>query len=392
MKEYLRKIAHNLIEFVHIIIGIFILIKKNKVFFDSYPDYSDNCRAMSDYLLKNSNYKIYWAVNTIPSTYEDNNIIFVKKTNKLSYIYHTLSSKYLFSTHGAFSWANKKRQVFHCFWHGTMLKKIACMQNPIKNKYYNSTVTSYSAPSDYYIDIVAKSFGRSSSDVIVTGYPRIDFLLNENDSMDKLGIDINKYKKIIMYLPTFRQPTGGGYVDSIHNVFKDDFIDFTDEKSLKVWNEYFKKLGMLLIVKPHPSDKNQLQEVQLSNIINLPHQILLKKDIQLYNILHYTDALITDFSSVYCDYLVLNKPIGFILSDINEYGGARGFVFKKTLEMLPGSKIFNESDFRQFILDVSQEKDITRELRQRLQPMYNKYTEGCFCERIARMLKMKINI
>ena len=75
---------------MHIIIGIFILIKKNKVFFDSYPDYSDNCRAMSDYLLKNSNYKIYWAVNTIPSTNEDNNIIFVKKANKLSYIYNTL--------------------------------------------------------------------------------------------------------------------------------------------------------------------------------------------------------------------------------------------------------------------------------------------------------------
>ena len=264
------------------------------------------------------------------------------------------------------------------------------MQDPVRNKYYNKSVSYYSSPSEFYVPLYAKSFNREKSDVLLTGYPRIDFLLNENSSIEKLGIDKSEYTKIVMYLPTFRQPMSGGYSDTTKNVFEDEFINFADNLSLDRWNAYFKSKGILLLVKPHPSDKNQLPKSDLSNIRIIPHNLLLEKDIQLYSLLHYADALITDFSSVYCDYLVLNRPIGFMLSDIDEYSKGRGFVFDKPLEVLPGYKIFEEKDFVDFCDEVITGKDSTIQLRTDLQSMYNKYVDGCFCERIAEMINMDI--
>lgn len=390
MNPILREIAHRLQDAMHHTLGYLFPINSKKVFFDSFPDYSDNSRAMSDYLITHSEYEIYWAVNEIPSFNVDKRIHFVLKSNKYKYIYHTLTSKYLFSTHGAFPWANPGRQMFLCFWHGTMLKRIAYMQDPVRNKYYNKSVSYYSSPSEFYVPLYAKSFNREKSDVLLTGYPRIDFLLNENSSIEKLGIDKSEYTKIVMYLPTFRQPMSGGYSDTTKNVFEDEFINFADNLSLDRWNAYFKSKGILLLVKPHPSDKNQLPKSELSNIRIIPHNLLLEKDIQLYSLLHYADALITDFSSVYCDYLVLNRPIGFMLSDIDEYSKGRGFVFDKPLEVLPGYKIFEEKDFVDFCDEVITGKDSTIQLRTDLQSMYNKYVDGCFCERIAEMINMDI--
>lgn len=390
MNPILREIAHRLQDAMHHTLGYLFPINSKKVFFDSFPDYSDNSRAMSDYLITHSEYEIYWAVNEIPSFNVDKCIHFVLKSNKYKCIYHTLTSKYLFSTHGAFPWANPQRQLYVCFWHGTMLKRIGCMQDPIGNKYNNRTVTKFTAPSNFYTEFFARSFNRENSDIIITGYPRINFLKEKNDSLDRLNIKVEAGLRVIMYLPTFRQPAGGGYVDTGKNVFKEDVIDFTSGESLSKWNNFFASKNIILLVKPHPSDKNQLAELKLSNIRIIPHSLLQEKDIQLYQVLHYADALITDFSSVFCDYLVLNRPIGFMLSDVNEYAQGRGFVFENPMEYLPGYKLFNESDFIDFCNDISDGIDKSKNEREKLQPIYNKYMEGDFCERIARFLNLSI--
>ena len=390
MNPILRDILHRLQSAFHAALGYIFPINSKKVFFDSFPDYSDNARAFSDYLINNSNYEIFWAVKELPLFKVDPRIHFVSKDARWKYIYHTLTSKYLFSTHSAFHWANPKRQTYLCFWHGTMLKRIAYMQDPVRNKYSNHSVSFFSSPSDFYTPLFAQSFNRKENEILLTGYPRIDFLLTENDSYVKLGIDKTRYSKVIMYLPTFRQPISGGYTDTKKNVFKDDVIDFTSKESLLKWNDFFRDRGILLMVKPHPSDKNQLPQIDLSNILVIPHKTLLENDIQLYSLLHYADALITDFSSVYCDYLVLDRPIGFMLSDMDKYSKGRGFVFEKPLDVLPGYKIFGENEFVSFCDEISKDIDSTIQLRKELQPMYNKYTDGCFCERVANMLNMKV--
>ena len=62
--------------------------------------------------------------------------------------------------------------------------------------------------------------------------------------------------------------------------------------------------------------------------------------------------LLTDFSSIYIDYLLLNKPIGFLISDFEQYSNSRGFVFKNPKEFMPGEIITKRDELIPFIEKV----------------------------------------
>ena len=55
----------------------------------------------------------------------------------------------------------------------------------------------------------------------------------------------------------------------------------------------------------------------------------------MYVLLRNADALITDYSSAYFDYMLLNRPIAFTVEDIEEYRKKRGFVFDNPFEYMP---------------------------------------------------------
>lgn len=392
MRSKLNRFAHSIIKYVRYSVNAFFPKNRNKIFFDSFPDYSDNCKVFSDYILNKrcKKYIVYWAVESVPQCYDKRIHFIIKKgwINKWRYIYHTLTSMYLFSTHGAFHWCNPNLQRYVCFWHGTPLKRICQMKNP-DDIYYQQQVWRFIAPSDFYVDIYAKSFGRDKSEVLLTGYPRCDLLFEHKPVLEKLGLNQSNQSKIVLYMPTFRQPVGGGYSDSTKNVFEDDFINFRNHDDLNMWNEYFKKMNIILIVKPHPSDNNIVDCNSLSNIKIVLNDILMKKNIQLYSLLENSDALLTDFSSVYCDYLLLNRPIGFVITDIKEYAQGRGFIFENPIDFMPGQIISNKSDFIAFFENIAYEKDNSYLKRTSLMQLYNSYNDGCNCERIAREMNLK---
>lgn len=373
--------------------GINALFIKNrrKLFFESFPDYSDNSRAFSDFLLNNGyipKYKIYWAVDSLPKNRKDV-IHYILKKDKWHYFYHTATSYYLFSTHGSFDWCNPYLQKYICFWHGTMLKKICLMQSP-NNTGFLKQVWKFISPSDFYVSLYSKSFGRESKDILVLGYPRCDLLFHSNDSLKQLGIEIQNDTKVVVYLPTFRQPVSGAYKDSNKNVFEEDFIKFSDSASVRKWNIFFKERNIVLIVKPHPSDKNEIRcEDRYNNIKVISNDNLQQRDVQLYSLLAHADALITDYSSVYCDYLLRDRPMGFIITDIEEYKNGRGFVFDTPLEYMPGSIISNEGEFMEFFNDIHLGKDRTKEKRDQLKLIFNKYDDGKNCERIAETIGLR---
>ena len=100
------------------------------------------------------------------------------------------------------------------------------------------------------------------------------------------------------------------------------------------------------------------EKIKLSNIHFIDQEFFQENDIDLYQFLHYTDGLITDYSSIAIDYLLLNKPIAFTLDDYENYSGTRGFVFDDPKKYMPGHHIYNFEDFKQYIFDVSEGKDI----------------------------------
>ena len=369
--------------------GINALFIKNrrKLFFESFPDYSDNSRAFSDFLLNNGfipKYKMYWAVDSLPN-YRKDGIHFILKKNKWQYFYHTITSYYLFSTHGSFDWCNPYLQKYVCFWHGTMLKKICQMQNP-ENTNYLRQAWKFVAPSEFYVKFYSQCFGRKNSDILVLGYPRCDLLFHSSDSLQQLGIELDNGTKVVVYMPTFRQPISGTYSDSNKNVFEEDFIRFSDSVNVKQWDSFLKEKNVCLIVKPHPSDKNVIKCNDCDNIRVITDENLKQSNVQLYSLLANAHALITDYSSVYCDYLLLDRPIGFIVTDIKDYGQGRGFVFSNPLDYMPGFIITTETEFIEFFDDIYQGKDRTKTKRNMLQTAFNKFHDGKNCERIAETI------
>ena len=107
--------------------------------------------------------------------------------------------------------------------------------------------------------------------------------------------------------------------------------------------------------------------------------------VDLYSLLHYSDALISDYSSVSVDYMLLNIPIAYCLTDYEDYQDKRGFVFKNPLEYMPGNHIYSFEDLMEFLVSVAKGNDLYATDRERLMPvMHNRCYD--YCKRIMEYI------
>jgi len=130
------------------------------------------------------------------------------------------------------------------------------------------------------------------------------------------------YDKIIYYTPTYR--------DAQYDFLKESGIDFED------LNDLMKKNNYLFVIKCHPSTK-------IDNVTNISNSniILLDKLTDSYNIMPFTDAMISDYSSIVFDYMLLKKPIILFPFDMDQYNqSSRSLVFHYT-EIVKGIPIAN---------------------------------------------------
>lgn len=368
------------------------LFPKNprKVFFASMPDFADNARAVYEYMSsqkKYTDFKYVWLVSkdfVAPKNPE--NVIFLRDISSgislgyFRYLWHVFTSKYLFCTHCHFVEANPKRQVSVLLWHGTMLKRICAMNEREMNQPRKDQYRYFVSPSNYYVQYFCKSFLCNKAQVLVTGYPRNDFLYEETDILSSLNINREVFNKIIVYMPTFRTPIGGGYSDSSDS--KQMCLDIQNRTSMQMMSDYLSERKTLLVVKWHPADVRQSIAYNLNNIVFIRNQDLASIDAQTYHLLHYADALITDYSSVFCDFLVLDRPIAFDVSDIDSYSDNRGFVFDQPLSYMPGVKLHNENEFKEFCDEIATGFDSSVNERERLKMIYNDYSDRNNCKRL----------
>lgn len=385
--------AHTIFKILIKFINYIIPKKREKVMFASFPDFADNARALYEYMIQNDQFtgwKYVWVVSSITNLSNSDNTLFIKKPegywhiDYLRYLYHIITSKYLFSTHSFFIEALPSRQYSVLLWHGTMLKRICAMNEREKEMGGKPQYRYFVSPSDYYVQFFSKSFLCKEDHVLVSGYPRNDFLLEKTDVFNKLGINYTLFDKVIVYMPTFRTPVGGGYSDSTDD--RQMCIDLENENSMHELSNYLEERNTLLIIKWHPSDIRQSISLRFHNIIAIKNQELEKIDAQVYHLLYFADALITDYSSVFCDYLILDRPIAFDISDMDSYADKRGFVFDNPLDFMPGVKLQNNADFIDFCDDISKGVDRSREERNRLRLVYNDYNDGNNCKRLCDYL------
>src|SRR5699024_8888163 len=176
------------------------------------------------------------------------------------------------------------------------------------------------------------------------------------------------YEKIIIWLPTYRKDYYSNQDDGedLNNPFQiKDFDIAKFERELKSQNA-------LCLVKPHPR-AIQNYDYKFENIKIINDNWLLKKGITLYHLLALADILVSDFSSVIIDFLLMDKPIICFNTDFEEYKQNRGFSFDNIEEMLPSPIIQDQESFFNYLNMIFEENDPSEEKRLYLKKQYFKY-------------------
>jgi len=163
-----------------------------------------------------------------------------------------------------------------------------------------------------------------------------------------------------------------------------------NSKNIEYIQSFLSKNEILLIIKPHPNQLDlDIFKRGYKNILIIKDENLNEKDIFLYQIFQEVDALLTDYSSVYFDFLLTMKPIGFTIDDFESYEDKRGFVVDNPLELMPGHKITNLDELKRFILDIKEGKDDYYEERKKVNDLANKYKDGNSTKRLMDFLGIK---
>lgn len=337
---------------------------ENRMLFETGDDFTDNGRALFEYLVANGynkKYEIIWLVHE-PAKYQQyvtENVKFVQSFKNRSTIRraeayeYALTSKYIFYT-TAVNWIgmSRRNQLFIDLWHGCGYKA---------NKNNRKVFFDYClVPGDVFVETKKEFFGCSSKKILPLGYPRYDLMMNGSDTAraykEKLLKETNS-EKLILWMPTYRHASSERLnEETLNNEFNIPIVDDADK--LLELNDFCKENGILLVIKKHylqvPYD---FGENILTNIIYLENKDLTKNEIQLYEFINCSDALISDYSSVAIDYLLLDKPLGFTLDDYEAYTESRGWVFDDPLEYMPGKHIYNMQEFKDFVTDIRTDKD-----------------------------------
>lgn len=331
-------------------------LNDNVIVFQSRPDYSDNGKALSEYMIHNgygSKYKLFWLVEdrrTAESLYPNAGVTFLQMYDKFgSYNLKTLkvylTAKYVIATHVFYVPKNQSNpnQKRFLLWHGCGYKDKGWVHY-IPNNFDKVCV---SGP--LFIEPKMKYWNIGRETIVDKGYPRYDWLLHPS-SKAKAFADLLKqsHDKLLIWMPTFRNADGfkERTINSFPLVYSSE-----DWRHLDcICGQY--KVQLLLkfhiYQKPYNIDFESLSSIKL--ITNDDFQ---QAGIELYEFIQYTDGLISDYSSMAFDYLLVNKPIAFALDDYHQYKSTRGFVFDTPLDYMPGKKMYVISDLFDFIKDCA---------------------------------------
>lgn len=338
-------------------------MEKLKITFCSFPDFGGNAKALYEYMLKTykDNMEYTWIVynqeTVIDLKNKGINAILIGSDEFNEYIPKT---NVFFTTQGNLDGDKKKAKnsIYVELWHGIGLKPVGfSCDNPSKEDirgYENISqiVDLFVVPNDFWRIIYSSIFKTEVTRIKSLGMPILDYFKNsdgKNNLKKVLGMDIDCYKKIIMYMPTFKN----GFNHNDINIDNENVFNFKENFELNELNNYLKDNNYLLCVKKHPGDMKNIDIKSMSNIININEQQLLRNNISINELMNAFDLLITDYSSVGVEFLFLNKPVLFITSDLEEYLKNRGIIFGNyDFWMECGPKVDNIKDLYKEIFQL----------------------------------------
>ena len=178
---------------------------------------------------------------------------------------------------------------------------------------------------DYYVfsssEMVSRNirtaFRVDDAHILQYGLPRNDAFFD--GSLKKIKLSNINYKYVISYLPTHR------------NVGKTP-IQIDQLFNLKELDDFCKKREIIFVIKKHFYHNSEVTDLMgYTNIIDLTGQ-----NYDTQELMYTSDVLITDYSSCYIDYLLLNRPIVFYAYDLEDYQKNDREMYYRYADVAPG--------------------------------------------------------
>ena len=384
----LQKVAMNIIGFVFIVPFAKLLPKKNQVVLGSrFGDFEGNLKYLFLYL------------NSLD---EDTEFVFLTEKSK---IYKNLQKEgftvwrypepatllkllqvKVFIADGN-EWAAGFKYFFLKgakniqIWHGTGLKAIGLLKPNYKalgafHKFFRKENTRYdllALSSEDQVNNRGKAF--HYKELLINGLPRNDVFFNEEVLKRSLAFEgeslkpFEKFKEegytLVTYTPTWRK-----HQEEFHQL---------ELESLESFGEQYKIKWILKLHYKH--------DIPI-NTEKYKHVIEYDKTADIYPLLAITDLLITDYSSIYLDFLLLNKPIVFYPYDEVEYVNGERELLLDYDSVTPGPKVYNQEELLNRVKDfVVAKEDRFQEERELLRKSFFEYRDGKSCERLWSKIK-----
>lgn len=306
------------------------------------------------------------------------------KYRKYKYIF---KSRLVISTHGTYRLRNDNYMIN--LWHGVPLKAMSLMNKSKSDKVGTFKEDFFISTSEFYNTLMNACLGIKAEKYFITGYPRNDYLFNENGLVNLELLTGRKIdKKVVLYMPTYRDIVNTD--QEIEDKRSANYFGFL-EFNFDLFNDFIKKNNLLFILKLHPNEEKVFFE-KYSNLVNdniilLKGEDLGKEKMDLYKILNAVDLIITDYSSVYFDYLLLDRPMIFIPIDIEEYRKTRGILLEPYDFWTPGSKCINQDALqKEIVKSLNDDQEYYKEERRIIRNIIHKYQDGNSTERVMKLI------
>ena len=373
--------------FTRLLEGFFSKDKNLITIFFTEHNFADNSRYFLEYLYSNTDHK--YDVKVLVK----NKVLFDEITLKypnITYYSKSLSGMKLFLktkniviSHGSdasyffpYFLDIKSKNIIN-LWHGIPLKRLSLQVKGIREAKSRSRFQKFSsicAASTFEQFLLASCFEMHIDDIWITGTPRNDYLLYPNNELLQEHSYLNK--KVILYAPTWRE-----YGD------RSSFFPFED-KDLERLNAFLETQDAYLLMRGHREEMERISEnygeEKLSRILPAHQEFF--PDAQ--RLLAHVDVLVTDYSSIYLDFLLLDQPMIFIPYDLEQYQSYRGFLFDYDTHT-PGDKVGTQAEFIASIDRALNKPELGAIERTQMKNLFHTYDDGKSSERIlAQINKM----
>lgn len=354
------------------LINLLVKTDNKLIMISSYSGtkYDDSPKVIYEYLKSNSrfnNYRIFWVFKD-PTAFNHLTDINKIKANSFKFYYMTLKARYFISNAqiGEGFYYKGSNTIYLNTWHGSAIKKIGIDRNPDYKSWIfqgEHMVDYFCAQSVYDQEVLSSAMQLDKSNILLTGLPRNDELAmcSGTSEMLKKIIGVSSNKKVILYAPTYR------------NYDQDNSLDYVAKHKVDFnkWKTVLSSNYIILYRTHYYITKSMIGEIDGEFVFDVSEYPYIN------DLIMGSDILVSDYSSLFFDYSITEKPMFSYAYDFDEYKEKVG-VYIDIENELPNGVVKNEDELLSRIkhIDFSEESVKTKAFKEKYIQEYGHSTKN----------------